>query len=223
MKYLTFILPLLCLLGGIVDAQNSYQNKEFGIMENLTVCSLGAAILTLLGCIIKCFPKLSQPDRALVVLFLLGSIYFAGEEISWGQHYFGIQTPESYGKLNYQGEMNLHNLDGGIFKKLFDRGPRALVTAGIFCMGIVFPFIRERLPQWTRRYVPGKELVLTSVLAVFISVPDKIFKLTTGSKSAFDPGEAKELYIALFILLYSIHFTRMQKPQASPTTPFQKF
>ncbi len=39
-------------------------------------------------------------------MFLFG----AGEEISWGQRIFNIETPEFFKKHNAQKEMNLHNL-----------------------------------------------------------------------------------------------------------------
>ena len=35
----------------------------------------------------------------------------AGEEISWGQRIFGIETPEAFAEHNRQGETNLHNLE----------------------------------------------------------------------------------------------------------------
>lgn len=45
--------------------------------------------------------------------YLLLALFFFvafGEELSWGQHYFGYATPESLAGLNQQGELNLHNL-----------------------------------------------------------------------------------------------------------------
>lgn len=44
-----------------------------------------------------------------VLLALLFFVAF-GEELSWGQHYFGFDTPEAIGKINQQEELNLHNL-----------------------------------------------------------------------------------------------------------------
>lgn len=213
MKWLTLVVPVLGLIAGFLDQYfpTSYHNKEFGLMENLTVVFLAASLVILLIHAIGNLRRLQRLDQGLILLFLLGITYFLGEEISWGQHFFGFGTPADYRKLNYQGEMNLHNLGGEFFKKAFDRLPRAMVTAGIFVVGIVFPNIPGRLPAWVRRYVPGKEVVLTAVLAVFLSVPNKIHLLVTGTKSDFDAGEAKEMYVALFILLFSLHFIRLLK------------
>ena len=47
-----------------------------------------------------------------LVFFLLGLFCFVacGEEISWGQRIFKVQTPEFLMKINRQGETNLHNI-----------------------------------------------------------------------------------------------------------------
>ena len=41
----------------------------------------------------------------------------SGEEISWGQHMLGTETPDWLAKINGQNETNLHNIN----KKFFDR------------------------------------------------------------------------------------------------------
>jgi len=50
--------------------------------------------------------------RKNVFYLLLGLLFFfiAGEEISWGQRIFGIETPDAIESSNIQKEMNLHNL-----------------------------------------------------------------------------------------------------------------
>ncbi|MDP1624708.1 MAG: hypothetical protein Q8L64_02955 [bacterium] len=42
----------------------------------------------------------------LALLFLFGG----GEEISWGQRIFGLQTPDALAKINSQGEITVHNI-----------------------------------------------------------------------------------------------------------------
>ena len=54
----------------------------------------------------------------LALLFLFG----AGEEISWGQRIFHIETPEAISAINVQHEITLHNL------KVFQGGERNLLT-----------------------------------------------------------------------------------------------
>jgi hypothetical protein len=45
-------------------------------------------------------------------LFSCGLLLVGFEEISWGQHLFGFETPDFYRTLNAQGELNLHNIKG---------------------------------------------------------------------------------------------------------------
>lgn len=54
----------------------------------------------------------------------------------------------------------------------------------------------------------------SSILAVFVSVPNKLLKLIVNQKSHFDAGEMKEFYIALFILLFVMHFVKVTKKEA---------
>lgn len=63
------------------------------------------------------------------ILFLFG----AGEEISWGQRLFNIQTPEELKEINIQNELNIHNLkifhgdnEDGVGKT----GLNAMITSG---------------------------------------------------------------------------------------------
>jgi hypothetical protein len=76
---------------------------EDGFFENLTalVFFLTFAIFVTL------FIKKRYP-----ILLLFAAIFFigTGEEISWGQRIFQIQTPEELQKENVQKELNFHNL-----------------------------------------------------------------------------------------------------------------
>ncbi len=46
---------------------------------------------------------------AVTLIGALGSLYIAGEEMSWGQHFFHWNTPEYWAEVNRQQETNLHN------------------------------------------------------------------------------------------------------------------
>ncbi len=49
---------------------------------------------------------------AVVLLFGVGSLFLAGEEISWAQRVFAFHTPERLAETNAQGEFTLHNVRG---------------------------------------------------------------------------------------------------------------
>ena len=44
------------------------------------------------------------------VLFAAASFLIAMEEVSWGQRWLGVETPESFRGINRQGELTLHNI-----------------------------------------------------------------------------------------------------------------
>lgn len=90
---------------------------EDGPVEWLTVLGL----LSCAGLALVRFVKGKQDKRqATYLLGLVGTVllftFGAGEEISWGQRLFGIESPEFFEQNNGQGETNLHNLVVGEIK-----------------------------------------------------------------------------------------------------------
>lgn len=82
--------------------------------------------------------------KGLVLIFLAAGILFiwaAGEEISWGQRIFSIETPEALSAINYQRELNIHNIN----KRIFQRGFRHLTTVLVFISAIAFFLKKERI------------------------------------------------------------------------------
>lgn len=90
-----------------------YVVREDGWVEYLTTLFLILGAI-LLG--INAVKAAKQREIKQVVFFTLSMIVFifgAGEEISWGQRIFGVETGEYFLEKNYQGETNLHNLEVG--------------------------------------------------------------------------------------------------------------
>ena len=66
------------------------------------------------------------------ILFLFG----AGEEISWGQRIFDIQTPQSLKGINIQHELNIHNI--AIFHGDMENGRAKTGLAKLITIGGLF-------------------------------------------------------------------------------------
>lgn len=49
-------------------------------------------------------------QRAIFIGLAFMFFFAGGEEISWGQRIFNIQTPETFAEVNVQGETNIHNI-----------------------------------------------------------------------------------------------------------------
>lgn len=123
---------------------------EDGLVEWLTVFGLllGSAV-----CIYR-FVKLRREKSALFlsITLLLGLLLFmvAGEEISWGQRIFGIETSEFFEKNNLQKETNFHNMVVNgvkINKVVFTFG--LIAALGIFLVVIPVLYRRNaRIKAW---------------------------------------------------------------------------
>jgi cell division protein FtsW (lipid II flippase) len=84
--------------------------REDGIVEWMTVLGLLLGCITCIGRFIT-LRKHRSPWFLFVTLALALLLFFAaGEEISWGQRLFNIQSSEFFREKNSQGETNLHNL-----------------------------------------------------------------------------------------------------------------
>lgn len=197
--------------------------SEHGIVENLTVVALLPAIYLgfalfqrrrqLPGTPPSWLPqplRLRLPPIWLGLWFLLnglGALYMAGEEISWGQHIWGWQTPDVISTLNDQNETNFHNISGG----WFDQKPRALLTLWVMTAGIGLPIWlwtkRKTLSpnEWPYWVYPTTACLPVSIMTIIVVIPASVADLFgTSPPRPFDirASETQELYFALFITIY---------------------
>ena len=179
--------------------------SESGFIENATVFALiPAAILALqLG-----WRLFRQSKKAAAVWYLVVAAVcfsFAGEEVSWGQHWAGWESPEYFVDHNRQGETNIHNLNIHL-----GRVVKTILTMAIVIGGLILPLTRE---------VPASASPRTTgslIMASRVCVPAAAFvlgvRLVERCKTWFDLDwallavnlkESQELYIALFLLIYA--------------------
>ncbi|MGH1486620.1 MAG: tetratricopeptide repeat protein [Cellvibrionaceae bacterium] len=89
-------------------------------------------------------------------LLLVCFLFMALEEISWGQRIFGLSTPESLAKVNFQKELNIHNVIDinphlktlGVLVLLWSAFSSLLLKIQLFrrideSIGIPFPFLNQ--------------------------------------------------------------------------------
>ena len=174
---------------------------EAGVVENMTVLFLVIAIGFAFAGIGKARRLgLSRLQIGWLVLMILGSSYFALEEISYGQHLFGWDAAETWKALNDQDETNLHNTHA-----IFDQVPRGILTLGILVGGIILPlyryFRRIELQPSDRFYWQWPTLDCLTIGLLVILIRPIMSVIDTG---LVNTGETKENLFALFILLYCI-------------------
>ena len=210
-----FYLWLMCVpfvvhLGfGYFDKQRAFFDRwiesELGIIENLTVFVLLPAALMLLytG---KNYLRKSKVLLAIwFVLAALVCIGFGGEEASWGQHWFGWESPEYFESNNRQGETNFHNFDIQI-----GRTVKAVLTLAIIIGGLILPLVRKA------DMAHGDTRFIDNIVGTRSCVPVAFWvffvRLIERFKTWFDLDwlilavnlkELQELYIALFLFIYA--------------------
>ncbi|GAB4226013.1 MAG: hypothetical protein Tsb0032_32210 [Kiloniellaceae bacterium] len=184
----------------------AYLVGEIGILEATHV------IVPLISVVVAARILLLQEARedrlvfAWILLGLLGSIYMAGEEASWGQHYAGWLTPENWQAINDQGETNLHNTSSWL-----DQKPRTLLEIGVIVGGIIIPLLALRRPSIREgRFA----LFLPPLVCLPVAVIGEVAKMWERLQSLgawdviifYQASEVQELYLSLFILFYLMVF-----------------
>ena len=191
-----------------------FWQSELGPVETGTVVVLLSGILAGLIALQK-VGKL--PTRWLIgwlILAIVGSIYFCGEEASWGQHWLGWETPQAMSNLNDQDETNLHNTSSWL-----DQKPRFLLELGILVGGLLYPlylWLRQRTrssdPADIHYWIwPSRQLLPTALLAIIIGLPQRLEKLLgwpVPYPLDIRASETQEFYFALFLSLYLWSFQK---------------
>ena len=91
-------------------------SQEDGELENLTALGLLIGSVLLFVRFIKVYKTKNKLWISLNVLMILGLFFGFGEEISWGQRIFEVESSEFFSQNNAQNETNLHNLKVGDVK-----------------------------------------------------------------------------------------------------------
>jgi len=104
---LVLIIGIFFIFGETVDNRNNFLFQEDGFFENFTVVLtlISSLIFFYLGVYYKVIDK-----KIFLFLFAILLFFYSMEEISWGQRIFDWETPEALSEVNYQNEINVHNI-----------------------------------------------------------------------------------------------------------------
>jgi hypothetical protein len=204
-------------------------HEETGPVEVATALVFLAA--TILSMVMAIRIKKVDPARptyivAAYVLVSLVSLFMLLEETSYGQHYFGFESPDVFQEHNKQQETNLHNLWNDAPSSTL----RNIANIALPMLGIVLPLIITLRPNWNYRrgswswyLFPRWELVLWVVLSMLISPIRKFGGWSDGDhiwRGTF--SEFKELLwaftgLVLLIVLYRRIFKIAPRTSADAT------
>ncbi len=188
------------------DLYRAYLVGEVGLLEATHVIVPVISVIVALRILL--LPEV-QRDRLVfiwILLGLLGSVYMAGEEASWGQHYAGWLTPENWQTVNDQGETNLHNTSSWL-----DQKPRTLLEIGVIVGGIIIPLLALKRPAIREGrfalFLPPLVCLPVAVIGEVGKIWERLHALGLWEPVIFyQASEVQELYLSLFILFYLIVF-----------------
>lgn len=148
-------------------------SREDGLLETGTFIALMA---TALLCLYRAWKLRDERNKRFIgclVLFAGLLTFGAGEEISWGQRVFRIETPEYFQVNNAQNETNLHNLvvaGVSVNKLIFGK----LLALGVVCFLIPLPILYRRsasFAKWVDRFaIPVPRTYHVVAVLVIIAV-----------------------------------------------------
>ena len=154
--------------------------------------------------------------RVWSLLILVGAIYVAGEEASWGQHYLGWSTPDAWQAVNDQNETNLHNTSSWL-----DQKPRLILEIAVLFGALLLPLARR-----TRLYprhpkiaylIPTARCVPAAAMVLAARVDDWVSDFLTDQPVIFyRPAEVEELFIYTVLVIYTLDLLRRVKHSRQP-------
>jgi hypothetical protein len=183
--------------------------SEFGPVELGTAACYFTATVLALGLAARSRGVVPVGARVLYLLFALGALFAGLEEISYGQHFFGWQSPRWFAEQNAQHETNLHNLFGDRPGKTLRNVALLAVAAG----GIVLPTTAmwaggQFAPgRWPYYLLPRGELIPLVTATLLMRL---VRALPRQMRASWDFGlyEVMELYLAITALVYILVLRR---------------
>lgn len=164
--------------------------------------ALLVGLFTLFTRDLKPYPGL----RPWLIAWCLGIAYFLGEDMNWGQHLFGWQSPDFFLEHNKELETNLHNIG-----PWFNQWPRMVVRVWILVAGFLVPLAWSWPRRATAKFVPEqlwpvRRTMWLALAAVLIPTLETVVKIIFGEDQGGVPirfSEVEEFFFAWFFLLYA--------------------
>ena len=84
--------------------------REDSVLEWLQVVGYAAALVFATLLAVRLWRRSDRLIGAAYAALAIGCVFIMGEELSWGQRLFGLDTPARLADLNRRGEINVHNV-----------------------------------------------------------------------------------------------------------------
>jgi hypothetical protein len=170
-------------------------NKEDHIIEWLTV------VFLILSAVLAIIHALIARRRAnhyvwFFILFAIACIFFAIEEISWGQRVFGLESSEYFLEHSDQQEINVHN----IVNEQFSVRTKHIAAWALLAYGVVLPMLARS--YWVFSFVKRLGIVIPPL----VLIPGFIFASVMTWDRYFNgqDEEVAEFFFSILIFLVMV-------------------
>ena len=173
--------------------------KEDGVIESMTAFLLFCSSILMFSRFFKQFNQHKTLWKIGVFSIALVFFFGAGEEISWGQRIFGIESSEYFSENNAQGETNLHNMvinGKKINKIVFSQ----LLTLVLLVYLIILPIIYKKM-EWTKKLVDSFGVPIVHWQHTLAFIICTLLLLFIGSEKKWELYELAFSVIFLLIFL----------------------
>lgn len=171
----------------------TYITQEDSIFENLTALAMLLMSILLMH---RAVTSKGREKRWLVynILLALACFFGFGEEISWGQRIFSIESSEFFSNYNLQNETNIHNLSiNGVKlnKLIFSAG--ISIVAGIYFFLFLFIYKKN---EFFRRLIDSFGVHIPKLEQIIILI------ISTVLVTVIPDGKKWELWETAFVLIF---------------------
>ena len=183
--------------------------SEMGPLETMGTLACFVAAVLFFGAFGKTLASRNFGRAMWLFGLALGTSFLVLEEISWGQHIFGFETPASIAALNVQHETNFHNFRGIHFQS------HELGILVLFAFFVVTPLLatHEQLARLFEALKMPLVPLQISALFAFSYAGFEAFRVLYRLFPLQPPvnyGELQEAAYELIILLFAVTLWRPQ-------------
>lgn len=173
-------IPVLSVVLIIIASQMSLDVVEaviispFGFSENIPALFITVGVAYAIA--IMRLPNVGRL-KGWMVVYMLGIIFFAGEDQNWFQYWLGTEVPDYFLVHNKEKETNLHNMS-----TWFNQKPRLVVEFWILIACILVPMGWWTWPKKaTEKWVPAalwpdKRVVALGIFTLVVGQLRRVFK-----------------------------------------------
>ena len=139
------------------------------------------------------------------VLFMLGALFFIGEELDWGQRIFGFQSPALFDEQSVENYFNLHNL-WGFLPQIIGYFILFVWVNGFFVCLRYLPMVSKYIKNISSKYSFNIQERIVFNIGILWIIGDEFYHYSNRGLA-----EVGELFVCMSLLLFCIRYAGVRK------------